>query len=113
MSSLAAAIKRAKKSIQSYILEESVKKRDKAEKDIEEADRIAELKGRKDWRTERLIVPHYDLREWYSKTWKGEKEWDLDEKKMPRWAYNGKNEPEEGEEINGITYTKAPKSCSR
>ena len=114
--SLQPAIKRAKLAIQALLLDpENPKKRVIALREIENADKNSSVAGRRRWRFEYLIVPHYDL---FASSWYGESHikstepvWDID--RMPEWAKNGRPEPAHGEIVNGKEYTQPPKSAER
>jgi hypothetical protein len=110
-----AAIKRAKKAIQAYILDpENEKKYATAVVEVNNADEVVGNGNRKYWRQEVLMVPHYGLvpTSWYAKTFKVE-QWSLERMKMPEWAKNGKLEPDLGVNILGHAYTTPPKSAER
>jgi len=102
------SIKRAKLAIRSFIQNPTEDKRKIAELEIANADKISKGKGRKNWKNEILIIPHYTLcfNSWYAET--NSTQWSID--KMPDWAKNGENEPNIGTNIDGNSYTKAPKS---
>lgn len=114
--SLQPAIKRAKLAIQSLLLDpKNPQKRVIALREIENADNVSATAGRRRWRYEILVVPHYDL---FAGSWYGESHikttepvWDID--RMPVWAENGKTEPTIGEIVNGKEYTQPPKSAER
>lgn len=114
--SLQPAIKRAKLAIQALLLDpKNPQKRVIALREIENADNVSSLAGRRRWRFECLIVPHYDL---FAGSWYGESHikatepvWDID--RMPFWAENGRTEPALGEIVNGKEYTQPPKSAER
>jgi hypothetical protein len=114
--SLQPAIKRAKLAIQALLLDpKNPQKRVIALREIENADNVSSVAGRRRWRFEYLIVPHYGL---FSTSWYGESHikstelvWDID--RMPEWAKNGRTEPAIGEIVNGKEYTQPPKSAER
>jgi len=105
------AIKRAKKAIQDYQLHPSEEKRKTAEIEIENANKVSKKQGRRRWQMEMLIIPHYSLcrGSWYAES--NEAQWSID--KMPTWAQNGKNEPDNSVSILGRAYTKAPPSVPK
>jgi hypothetical protein len=110
--SLPAAIKRAKFAIQDNILNPgNEEKRAKAIKEIDNANTISRVGGRKYWYKELLIFPHYDLvpSSWYAET--RDIQWSIE--KIPEWAKSGKSEPDLGTDIRGYKYTVPPKSESR
>lgn len=114
--SLQPAIRRAKLAIQALLLDpKNPQKRVIALREIENADNVSSVAGRRRWRFEILVVPHYDL---FTSSWYGESHikttdplWDID--RMPEWARNGRTEPAVGEIVNGKEYTQPPKSAER
>jgi len=113
-----AAIKRAKKAIQKWHLNADPSKAEelRTEAEIESANADKNCGDRKYWRQEILIASNQLFCEsvgntsWYCKTYRVV-QWGFT--KMPDWAQNGKDEPNEGVIIEGKPYVKSPPSQPR
>jgi hypothetical protein len=112
-----AVIKRAKKAIQKLLLNKDESKRAKLREtaEIEIANADKHCGDRKYWREEVLIASNQPFCQtipnssWYCKL--RAVQWSLT--KMPEWAENGKDEPNDGQLIEGKSYVKAPPSQPR
>jgi hypothetical protein len=115
-----AAIRRAKLSIQAYLLAKNNTQLSPEEIAVMHADTVANIQianditangSRARWASEMLIIPHTNLwmNSWYCEVRKNtDPLWSID--RMPRWARNGFIEPDVGFMIGTSSYTSAPKS---